>query len=78
MTKVNSHDTCKSRSGADYVIAWPILAEGGLPIVLATTDPKISQTLSAKFNPAVPALFPLSWSHYVRLFTALDPEARRS
>jgi len=38
----------------------------------------ISQTVSAKLNPAAaPATFPLSWSHYVRLLSVVDGEARR-
>jgi predicted nuclease of restriction endonuclease-like (RecB) superfamily len=38
----------------------------------------ISQTVSAKLNPAAAAAtFPLSWSHYVRLLSVVDGEARR-
>jgi predicted nuclease of restriction endonuclease-like (RecB) superfamily len=41
----------------------------------AATPPKISQTVSAKLETA--PIFPLSWSHYVRLLSVLDPNARR-
>lgn len=58
----------------EFYLQWPI------PQTLsAGADPEgvsgISQTLSAKFGPT-PA-FPLSWSHYVRLLSVVEPEARR-
>jgi predicted nuclease of restriction endonuclease-like (RecB) superfamily len=38
---------------------------------------EIVQTLSAKLNPmSVPPIFPLSWSHYVRLMSVAKPHAR--
>jgi predicted nuclease of restriction endonuclease-like (RecB) superfamily len=36
----------------------------------------ISQTPSAKSAPANPPAFPLSWSHYVRLLSVIDPAQR--
>jgi predicted nuclease of restriction endonuclease-like (RecB) superfamily len=36
----------------------------------------ISQTVSAKSRPASIPRFPLSWSHYVRLLSVQDPQAR--
>jgi predicted nuclease of restriction endonuclease-like (RecB) superfamily len=36
----------------------------------------ISQTPSAKLAPANPPAFPLSWSHYVRLLSVIDPAQR--
>ncbi|MBI4354328.1 MAG: hypothetical protein HY595_03745, partial [Candidatus Omnitrophica bacterium] len=36
----------------------------------------ISQTVSAKSQPAPAPRFPLSWSHYVRLLSVEDPQAR--
>ncbi|HMF75190.1 MAG TPA: PDDEXK nuclease domain-containing protein [Bryobacteraceae bacterium] len=59
-----------------FYLGWPI------PQTLSANSsvavpPNISQTLSAKLNPSVPAAFPLSWSHYVRLLSVFDPEARR-
>ncbi len=38
---------------------------------------EIPQTLSAKFAPGLAPIFPLPWSHYVRLFSVGDPKARR-
>jgi hypothetical protein len=35
------------------------------------------QTLSAELNPAEIPAFPLSWSHYVRLLSGVDLNARR-
>ena len=37
----------------------------------------ISQTSSAKSGPGDVPVFPLSWSHYVRLLSVPDPDARR-
>jgi len=57
-----------------FYLQWPI------PQTLSAKNdpgsaPGISQTLSAKLEPS--PVFPLSWSHYVRLLSVVEPEARR-
>src|SRR5207253_2624214 len=37
---------------------------------------QISQTVSAKSEPATAVRFPLPWSHYVKLLGVKNPEAR--
>jgi len=53
-----------------FYLGWP----NPQTVSAKSAPPPISQTLSAKS--ALWPLFPLPWSHYVRLLTVPDPEAR--
>ncbi len=53
-----------------FYVGWP----NPQTVSAESASPQISQTLSAK-SPAWPR-FPLPWSHYVRLLTVADPNAR--
>jgi predicted nuclease of restriction endonuclease-like (RecB) superfamily len=49
----------------------------GAIVKVPSGQPKIAQTLSAgSLAPSLPAVFPLSWSHYVRLLAVDKPHAR--
>ena len=42
-----------------------------------STDSEICQIMSGKLEPSLPALFPLPWSHYVKLLSVDDKQARK-
>jgi len=59
-----------------FYLGWPISQTLSADSSLTLTS-GIPQTLSAESNPVLPLAFPLSWSHYVRLLSVPDLDARR-
>ena len=60
----------------EFFLAWPIrqtLSDDSHPATASPAEPLKSQTLS---DPLQAPVFPLPWSHYVRLLSVRDLEAR--
>ncbi|MGI9072234.1 MAG: PDDEXK nuclease domain-containing protein [Bryobacteraceae bacterium] len=58
-----------------FYLQWPIVQT--VSAELSAREPtQIAQTLSAQLGPSSTPIFPLSWSHYVRLLTVPDSAAR--
>jgi predicted nuclease of restriction endonuclease-like (RecB) superfamily len=63
-----------------FYLAWPMPQTVSAKLGMATRRSSIPQTVSAELTDVrserLLDLFPLPWSHYVRLLTVADPEAR--